>query len=161
MYWVYLGLGQHIVYVHTPKAKLRLVLFIMRFTYNTGLTLVKLSVLMLYARIFGTVRGYRIAFWIVGFVVVAWCIAMNFANLFGCVPIHKSWDISVPGHCVSIKAHLFGGAILNILTDLALLLLPMPGLWRLQMSTRRKVGVVGVFISGYLWVGPAKRRTSY
>lgn len=150
IYWVYLGLGQHIVHVPTSHAKLGFVLFIVNFLYNTGLTLVKLSVLMFYVRVFRTVRTYRIAFWIVGFILVAWCIALNFVSLLACIPIQKGWDSSVPGRCVDRQTAFVGTAIPNILTDFILLILPMPMLWHLQISLRRKISLVGIFTAGYL-----------
>lgn len=150
IHWVYLGLGQHFVRVHTPHAKLGFVLFVVDFVYNTGLTLVKLSVLMFYARVFGIVRASRIAFWIVGVMLVAWCIAIDFVALFACIPIQKSWDSSVPGHCRDRQTNFIGAAIPNIVTDFILLILPVPLLWHLQTSVRRKIGLIGVFAAGYL-----------
>ena len=150
IYWVYLGLGQHIVHVHTSHARLGLVLFIVDLMYNTGLTLVKLSVLLFYARIFRTVRSYRIAFWIVGSMVIAWCIAIDCVAVFACIPIKRGWDSSVPGHCLERQANFVGAAIPNILIDLILLVLPMPMLGQLHTTVRRKVALVGVFTAGYL-----------
>lgn len=150
IYWVYIGLGQHIVHVHTSHARLGLVLFIVDIMYNTGLTLVKLCVLLFYARVFRTVRSYRISFWIVGFMIVAWCIAIDFVAVFACIPVQRGWDLSVAGHCLDRQANFVGAAIPNILTDFILLVLPMPMIWHIQTTIRRKVALVGVFAAGYL-----------
>ena len=93
---------------------------------------------------------YRIAFWIVGFALVAWCIVMDLVILFGCKPIQKGWDPSIPGHCLNRQGDFIGAAIPNILTDFILLILPMPMLWHLQTSVYRKISLVGIFAAGYL-----------
>ncbi|KAF7506482.1 hypothetical protein GJ744_011732 [Endocarpon pusillum] len=150
IYCVYLGLGQHVVNVHTSLTRVSFVFLVMDFFYITGLTLVKLSVLMFYARVFRTVQAYRIALWIIGFTLVAWCIIMNFVVLFGCKPIQKSWDPSIPGHCLDGQKDFIGAAIPNVLTDLILLILPIPILWHLKLSVYRKIGLIGIFAAGYL-----------
>jgi len=125
-------------------------LFALDFIYNIGLTLVKMSVLMFYVRVFGTVRAYRITFWIMGALIVGWGVATSFLALFTCTPIKKSWDRKIPGHCSNRQRDFMGAAIPNVLTDLLLLFLPMPMLWRIQVSTARKYWLVGVFAAGYL-----------
>ncbi|KAL8756889.1 MAG: hypothetical protein Q9199_002616, partial [Rusavskia elegans] len=150
IYWVYLGLGQHYIYVSTSRAKLGQVLFGVNHVYNIGLTLIKLSVLMFYARVFRTVRSYRIAIWIVGLMVLAWGIALTFVALFTCTPIRRSWDRRIPGHCLNREANFLGAAVPNILTDFILLVMPMPMLWHVQTTFRRKIGLFGVFAAGYV-----------
>ena len=145
-----MGLGQHIAHIHTSHPRLDLALFVMNLIYSTGLTLVKLSVLLFYARVFRTVRTYRISFWIVGFMIVAWYIAIDFLVIFSCIPVQKSWNTSIPGHCLDRQAEFVGAAIPNILTDFILLVLPMPMLWHIQSTVRRKIALVGVFAAGYL-----------
>jgi hypothetical protein len=39
---------------------------------------------------------------------------------------------------------------LNVVTDIATLCLPMPLLWRLQISTERKLQLIGMFMVGGL-----------
>lgn len=95
---------------------------------------------------------YRIAFWIAGFMVVALCIAIDFVALFAYIPVQRSWDSRVPGHCQDRQAKFLGAAIPNVLTDLILLALPMPMLYRIQTTLRLKIGLVGVFAAGYLSV---------
>lgn len=144
-----IGLGKHISQVPEPRSQLALVLFVVNFVYNTGLSLVKLSVLLFYIRIFKSIRTYRIAFWIVGIIIVGWCIAINFLALFTCVPVQKAWNRTTPGHCLDTHQTFLGATISNILVDFIILILPMPMLWQLHIETRRKFGLVGVFAAGY------------
>ena len=152
LYWVSLGFGKHLREVLDSVTQIALVLFIFSFLYNTGLTLVKLSVLMFYRRVFGITRAKLIIYWIVGALLVGWFVAINFLNLFACTPVAKSWEHNLPGSCTDSKMDLIGTAIPNIFTDLILLILPMPVLWRLQMGLSRKLALAGVFAVGYWWV---------
>lgn len=150
IYWVYLGLGQHVANLNTPFTKLLRVLYPVENMYNTALILVKLSLLMFYVRVFKAVRIYQIAFWVVGFILFAWGIAISLITLFACIPIRKNWDVFVPGHCLERQSTLKWMIIANILTDLIVLILPMPMLWHQQISFRGKLGLCGLFAAGYL-----------
>jgi hypothetical protein len=57
------------------------------------------------------------------------------------------WDRTIPGgHCVDNTAFLLGNSIPNIATDIAILLLPLPFIWRLQQSKSRKIALSGIFL---------------
>ena len=45
-----------------------------------------------------------------------------------------------------------GNAVPNIITDWALLILPIPYIWRLQQSRPQKIALCGVFLLGGLYV---------
>ncbi len=150
LYWVSIGFGKHINQIpksHDPElAKL---LFVDNLLYNTGLTIVKMSVLLFYVRIFKTVKTYKLMFWITACLILGWCIAINFLALFTCTPVHKSWNPETPGHCLPQSKTFLGATIPNILIDFLLLVLPMPMLWRLHIKSSHKVALVGVFAAGY------------
>lgn len=76
-----------------------------------------------------------------------WAIVSGFVN---CVPIAKFWDRSIQGYCLSFEALWFFNASMNILTDLALLTMPMPLLSQLQLPRMQKIALVGVFAIGGL-----------
>ena len=149
MYWVSIGLGKHINQVPQPHSQVALTLFIANFVYNTGLSLVKMSVLMFYIRVFGTVRAYRIIFWNVGALIVGWCVSINLLALFFCVPVQKSWLPTTPGFCLATHETFLGATISNVLIDIIILIVPVPMLWRLHIGTPRKFALVGVFVAGY------------
>ena len=150
LHWVTLGLGKHIDQIPTSKhSELALHLLVCEILYNTGLTVVKMSVLCFYLRIFRTVFVYKLFFWITGALIIAWCVTFNFLATFRCVPVHKSWDPHTPGFCLPHAPIFIGTTISNILIDLLLLVLPIPMIWRLRLDTGRKIWVLGVFAAGY------------
>ncbi|KAL9066444.1 MAG: hypothetical protein Q9161_007583 [Pseudevernia consocians] len=149
LYWVSIGLGKHIDQIPGSHSELVKLLLIDDLIYNTGLTVVKLSVLLFYVRIFRIVLVYQVIFWIVAFLVISWGIAINFLAIFSCTPIHKSWDPTIPGHCLKTGNTFLGATIPNIVIDFILLLLPIPMLWRLHVEILSKIALVGVFSAGY------------
>lgn len=70
---------------------------------------------------------------------MAWGLAAFFGDTFTCYPVEKQWDTTIPGRCIDYGAITLGIGIINVIIDFILLGLPLPILWNLQMSTRRKV----------------------
>ncbi|KAL8715718.1 MAG: hypothetical protein Q9220_000385 [cf. Caloplaca sp. 1 TL-2023] len=73
--------------------------------------------------------------------------------IFACNPIKASWVLTVyldPKTVCRIKAPdvLNRHGFCNVITDWALLLLPIPMVWNLQMNIRKKIGLAGVFATG-------------
>lgn len=74
--------------------------------------------------------------------------AAFFPSLFSCFPVEKSWDDSISGHCIDYGQVTLVIGILNVILDFAILSLPMPLLWKLHMSTRRKAYLSSIFTIG-------------
>ena len=88
------------------------------------------------------------------YVTAVFCILVGvvaiLTNLLMCHPVAKFWNSSLEGHCISQLGVWFSNATLNILTDAMIFLLPMPALKKLQLPTRQKYGLMGVFALGVL-----------
>ncbi|PVH98901.1 hypothetical protein DM02DRAFT_565534 [Periconia macrospinosa] len=71
--------------------------------------------------------------------------------LFHCHPLHLQWQIRPdPGRACSLQsANHISYAVLNILTDVLLLLIPLPIIWTIiKLDTKRKIGLCVMFSSG-------------
>ena len=63
----------------------------------------------------------------------------------------SQWDKSTNPTCaVNVYAFFIGNAVPNIVTDWALLTLPIPYIWRLHQARAQKVALCGVFGLGGL-----------
>lgn len=120
--------------------------------YLMNMLLVKLSILFMYRRIFTDVsHSFRVGSWVCGGVVVAWALAFVPAAIFQCTPISKAWEADKEGHCINLRANFIGVAIPNILTDVAILLLPVRVCWKLlKGSLLYRLSVSGIFLLGAL-----------
>ena len=83
-------------------------------------------------------------------VVTVYTIWAVFSSIFACTPIPYFWDKSLKGHCINQFAMWFSNAGVNILTDLAIIILPMPVLRRLNLAKRQKRALTVVFAIGGL-----------
>ena len=74
-----------------------------------------------------------------------------FLNIFMCNPREKLWDPLIQtGRCFNSDTNSESSGVFNVISDFAILILPMPCLWKLQMPIRKKVLMTGVFATGFL-----------
>lgn len=119
--------------------------------YNVTLPVIKMSILSLYGRIFPQERFNSILL-VLGAFVIAYSLATVFADIFQCVPISSLWDATEPTFCMNYPALIISTGVVNTVTDIIMLSLPMPLLWKLQLSTTKKKLITGLFLMGGLWV---------
>jgi hypothetical protein len=116
-----------------------------------GMLCAKLSVLLTYIQIFGHFQKFKYVCWAIMAVNITYLTATTFVHIFWCKPVAATYGIYKPGETVQCidgyKTDLTIGA-LNLLTDIILLVLPMPMLYKLKLSKARKVGICGVFSIG-------------
>lgn len=105
------------------------------------------AVLFLYHRIFPG-KTFRNVLLVAGAIVFSWAMAAFFPSIMSCYPVEKAWDSSIPGRCIDYGIVTLVIGILNVIMDFAILSLPMPLLWKLRMSARRKAYLSGIFAVG-------------
>ncbi|KAH9204281.1 hypothetical protein DL95DRAFT_255163, partial [Leptodontidium sp. 2 PMI_412] len=122
------------------------------FYYSTQ-CLLKFSILAFYWRIFSVSTGFfsiRYQIYCMIFVVGAWYVASTLVTAFQCVPVAAIFDASLrpDANCVELQAFFFGVSIPNILSDLFLIILPIPSIWRLKIPSNQRGYVAGFFLLG-------------
>lgn len=120
-----------------------------QFTWIFALTMAKVSVLLLYTRVFPlplTIIAARIT----AVMVTCWSVGSIIATALICQPISYSWGASAEGHCGDQVALYKGIGVVNLLTDIACLALPMKHLWAIQLPPMRKYALVLTFALGFL-----------
>lgn len=119
--------------------------------YVWGISCIKYSILFQYHRIFPSKSFHKVIFGIAA-VVTSWALSAFFASIFNCYPIRMSWEPTIPGRCIDYGMVTLIIGIFNIFIDFIMLSAPMPLLWKLQMSTRRKILLSGAFTAGSMYV---------
>ncbi|KAK0663734.1 hypothetical protein DIS24_g1139 [Lasiodiplodia hormozganensis] len=104
----------------------------------------KLSLLLFYRRL-APFTWFRAAIYVVMFVVVAYTLGIMFSLIFPCKPVASNWDVTIEGECINKAGIYIATAVINIATDLALLVLPIPVLVRLQIPRLEKVALIAMF----------------
>ncbi|CVL06459.1 uncharacterized protein FPRN_05236 [Fusarium proliferatum] len=112
----------------------------------------KFSILMFYWRIFGQSNYIRRSIYYMGVCIILWFIASFLVSALQCVPVQANWDPIAkqqPGvKCVDLNGFFFGTSIPNIMADLFLVVLPIPQVIKLKITTAQKVFVILFFILG-------------
>lgn len=92
----------------------------------------------------------RIHLYVVAGFVLSWGIAFIFVCLFQCTPMAKLWEPELAGKCLDPRPIFVANAVLNFLSDMALLCMPITQIARLQMKTAVKLSVCSMFLIGGL-----------
>lgn len=72
-------------------------------------------------------------------------------GIWHCVPVEKFWDSSVAGYCaIEDKKFFFGTTLVHAMIDIAILILPMWQIGRLQLPMIQKAGIMVMFTFGFL-----------
>ena len=129
-----------------PNALINLVALVF---YATTIWLIKVSALLLYARIFKIDRKFITALWVTGGIVTAWYICTAIVPWTFCRPYRKIIDPFLEGVCYNAEPWYTASAFMNAFFDLVVLILPVPVVWRLQMTLRRKLVITMLFFVGY------------
>ena len=85
--------------------------------------------------------------------LVLWSLSFFLATAFECgTRIYEQWNTYVTATTMCIKLGDFqtAFAVSDVITDIITLLIPIPMVWSLQMSVRKRLAVVGVFMIGTL-----------
>jgi hypothetical protein len=113
--------------------------------------MVKLSVLLLYRRIF------RLAWtlYICAFLSIGYTISVTTSISLACVPTSYFWtqwvDPTNGGKCrIDLYRFYLWNGVANLLTDVIILCVPIPIVWRLQMHRSQKLAISGIFLLGGL-----------
>ena len=122
--------------------------------YNPALMATKTSILIFYLGLSETQKIFRRATISTLVVVNAGGLALTILNIVQCRPVSAAWASPVPAtaHCTNIVTIYLSSAPLNIITDLAILFLPMPILTSMRLPKKQKIILVitfgfGIFVA--------------
>lgn len=168
------GTGRHMVFIEDPKAWVivsrrlptlcsleyaKMATDIDQITMSTqvlyiiSLCNIKFSILFFYDRIFGAPKPtFRYILLAMGCFVIAYGVAGVLGSILQCVPTSSnSWKPYSNSASLCIHFSLvFIMGVVNVVTDVGILSLPIPLVWSLRMSKSRRWQVVAVFSLGGL-----------
>ncbi|KAK2616631.1 hypothetical protein QQS21_000454 [Conoideocrella luteorostrata] len=156
IYGVQLGLGKHFTAFKSKAdvTQLLKIFYVSQIVFDLGITFAKFSALCFYARIFSNKsKHYTIAYRVTFALVAVFILYKLPAQIFSCIPPSKNWHPEMEGHCENNYTNflmLIMGLILDVITDLLILILPMPMIIRLQVTRKKTIALVCVFIAGYV-----------
>lgn len=129
-------------------------LFVYAIVWVCSVSVTKLSIILLYRRIF-TVQRSAFRLWLDALTCITVCLFVSYmvATLTVCRPLSFLWTSLQPdahGSCFNYKLFMFISAVLNSCVDILILVTPVARVWSLHMSFKMKIGVCGMFLLGSL-----------
>ena len=120
--------------------------------YLFATVLTKISILVFYLRVFTSHRFQMVAKAVI-VITAAFCFSILFPLLFQCTPVSHAWTRWTgdgKGRCINVNAGTWSHAAINMVLDLVVLVLPLPSLFRLQLTYTwsRKLRILVMFNFG-------------
>lgn len=160
------GLGKHVSQVSESDAKNFLivcqlsflkvrrltkskVLYVLELGYVSTLPIVKISVLLFYYRIFPQ-KPFRWAMYGVGGFLFLFLLSSWLGVVLQCLPIRSMWQPNIPHRCVDQVKYYVAQGSLNFVSDVVVVLMPVPLLLKLQLPMQKRLRLVVVFLLGGL-----------
>ncbi|KAL8639581.1 MAG: hypothetical protein Q9228_003391, partial [Teloschistes exilis] len=142
------GGGRHIQSI-PPADQVRFLksIYALNEIYISTTPSIKVAALLMYRRIFITPTFWKVIYIFLALVGL-WWFAETVAAVFLCVPVQGWWDRAVAVRCMSLRDFDLAFAVINIVFDFCVLLLPVNMLWRLQITNVQKVALTFVFMLG-------------
>ncbi|KAI9843053.1 MAG: hypothetical protein M1838_002885 [Thelocarpon superellum] len=120
--------------------------------YTISINVTKVSILQQYLR-FLVKKPIRRACWALMWLVVLYAtISVNLC-IFTCTPVSYFWTQAVDtsgGHCMNELGLWLANAFFNIISDIAILVLPMKALYQIHLPRRQKLALIVVFAMGFI-----------
>ncbi|KAN0113246.1 hypothetical protein V8E51_006197 [Hyaloscypha variabilis] len=123
-------------------------LFAIAFIYNLTAILPKLAILVLYRRLFNTSKTIY-SIYILMTLLILDLVGLTALVLGLCQPIAANWDDNIPNaKCLNKRVISTWITMPNIVTDILMLVLPLPIIWKLHIVKRVKLGLTFTFLVG-------------
>ncbi|KAF3017114.1 hypothetical protein E8E14_009184 [Neopestalotiopsis sp. 37M] len=149
------GLGKDIWNI--PSSNITEVLYLYywdEIVYFPSTALTKISILLFYLEVFKrSIAGVQPAIYTLIILNVLYALIFDFVSIFQCTPVQGAWLFWDDQHqvtCRNINAQGWASAGINIVLDLAMVILPLPELWQLSLSNNKKLQVMLMFSLGFL-----------
>lgn len=108
----------------------------------------KLALLIIIIRVFGPIhRKIVICMYVLVGVLVVYYVSGVFIKIFICWPISAYWT-GDKGKCMDQAAVVTCDAVVSVISDLVILLLPTPLTWSLQLPRRKRLRVSALLCAG-------------
>ena len=152
---VFLQVGCHVSSLLDTSAYIFEMLFASMITYLFTVTLVRLSILLLYRRIFD-IKSFRIITTVLIAACVIWGVSLGAANIFQCHRVSDAFKPEVvgalDGRCIDLQAMFYGALATGFGLDFIILVLPLVQIWSLRLERRQKLELTAILCLGGLYV---------
>jgi hypothetical protein len=134
--------------------------------YAWPTALAKLVLLLFYLQLQNSEKWFKWSIYAAMFIDVGSSAAIFFSAIFVCKPIAMGWDITITtGQCIDRVALFESTAVLGVITDVLIIIIPIPMVLSLHVSRAKKAGLFAMFTIGsaydYLTNPPFQAHNAY
>jgi hypothetical protein len=128
--------------------------------YGLTVMLLKVAILLSWVRTFVPMDQRNAMFWTSR--ILIWCNILFYGigttvEIGQCSPREKMWNpLYIGGNCINIDIYMKASGVVNLVSDLVILVLPQAIIWKLRISRGRKVGISLLFAIGLMFVAPLR-----
>ncbi|KAK6074819.1 hypothetical protein SCUP234_04117 [Seiridium cupressi] len=118
--------------------------------YFTITSATKLSILLMYNRLFSVDPMFRRQIIAACIVVICFWIGCTVADLLNCIPLKWTWNNNLldPRYCFNYNVFWLASGIVEACIDLLIIIMPVKLVLSLQLNGSRKVAIAAVFLLG-------------
>ncbi|KAH6605878.1 integral membrane [Trichoderma cornu-damae] len=118
--------------------------------YQVGISFFKIALLISYLRLLkGTdQKNYRMVVFVTIVLVFLGHLGSALSLIFACRPVDKSWNPLKQGTCLAPGPSFTAYAVVTIVSDIVVAILPLPVLLKLNVRLAKKLGLIGIFLLG-------------
>ncbi|KAK1579295.1 uncharacterized protein LY79DRAFT_638779 [Colletotrichum navitas] len=149
MLWLKFGLGRHAIVVEeedpTNITRFFQTIYANEILYPLGLSTARMSLVVLYNRIFGL---FKARFYLAGLMafIGMWAVYATLPTILACNPVQNFWTNHKS--CIDVSKLYISIAVGSIVTDFVLIIIPIPYAMRLTMSPIKKALLISSFVFG-------------
>jgi hypothetical protein len=102
-------------------------------------------------RIFSIKKRFVVSVKVLIGLLVTYYLAITLAKVFICKPVAKFWNHALPGTCLNMNAIFISDCIVSLITDVVILISPLPIIWSLKMDLKHKLGSSVALVVGSMY----------
>lgn len=119
--------------------------------YGPTAFLTKVSILLILTRVFEPFKKAVVFIYVFMALMLAYYIPAIIVKIRICMPVSYFWmGDKIEGDCLDQNSIILADAVMSVVSDLILLILPVPLGWQLQIPLGKKMRVIGVLGAGGL-----------
>ncbi|MCJ1292806.1 hypothetical protein MMC34_004359 [Xylographa carneopallida] len=122
-------------------------LYVYGIFYYPAIAMTNISILCLYRRIFTTPYFRKLSLGLIAANVI-WVVPATLVEIFICTPVRSFWDFTVQGSCIFFSTFWIVICTVELVLDVAILVLPVGEISHLQLSLKKKILLSFIFLLG-------------
>jgi hypothetical protein len=111
---------------------------------------IKITLLLIFTRLFAPFRKTVLLTYFIMVLITLFYVPMLAIKICMCTPIAGFWDASLNAKCINESKLFLADTLMSVVSDTAVLALPLPAVWALNLPVKTRVRILGLLGAGVL-----------